>query len=124
MQTQIVNICSGLTFFRKQIVTSSTHRWFKLGLTLTAIAPFFLAFLSHPASKSSHTEGADLDGMAWGAVGQWVCVLSLLLYFASYYEQFSPISGSAVRSDSARRTRTAEEIQNSNDTSPLVSKNT
>lgn len=29
--------------------------------------------------------------MSWGAVGQWMCVLSLLFFFASYHFEFNQV---------------------------------
>ena len=53
------------------------HPRLKLFLNFTMMAPFFLAFIPHPATGA----GASIDAMSWGAVGQWSCVLSLLLFF-------------------------------------------
>jgi hypothetical protein len=62
-------------------------RWCKTVLTVLAISPFFIAFLPHPATGGSK----DLDDMTEGAIGQWICVLSLLFFFASYHVEFGPI---------------------------------
>ena len=77
----------------KTLPNNSKSRWCKLVLTAMAILPFLVAFLPHPATGGSK----DLDDMTEGAIGQWTCVLSLLLFFASYHVEFGPIrfSGTA-----------------------------
>lgn len=70
-------------------------RWCKIILTMTAISPFLIAFLPHPATGGSK----DLDDMTEGAIGQWTCVLSLLFFFASYHVEFRPIRFSGTASN-------------------------
>eukprot|EP00285_Hemiselmis_virescens_P006319 CAMPEP_0173400274 /NCGR_PEP_ID=MMETSP1356-20130122/47463_1 /TAXON_ID=77927 ORGANISM="Hemiselmis virescens, Strain PCC157" /NCGR_SAMPLE_ID=MMETSP1356 /ASSEMBLY_ACC=CAM_ASM_000847 /LENGTH=265 /DNA_ID=CAMNT_0014360169 /DNA_START=42 /DNA_END=836 /DNA_ORIENTATION=- len=72
----------------------------KIALTVTMLGPFFLAFIPHPATGA----GASIDAMSWGAVGQWCCVVSLLLFFGSYHIEFArtPQALSAARCGGSR----------------------
>ena len=71
----------------RTIRTDRKSCWFKTVLTISAISPFFISFIPHPASGGTGT----LDEMTEGAIGQWICVMSLLLYFASYQIEFNTI---------------------------------
>jgi hypothetical protein len=79
----------------KTLPNNCKSRWCKLILTVTAVSPFLLAFLPHPATGGSK----DLDDMTEGAIGQWTCVLSLLFFFASYHVEFGPIRFSGIASN-------------------------
>ena len=75
----------------RSLPNNSAARWLKTALTVTAISPFVISFMPHPASGGS----GNLDEMTDGAIGQWICVSSLLFYFASYQIEFSSIRNSA-----------------------------
>jgi hypothetical protein len=74
-----------LVWKTRSLPNNAGSRWFKTVLTFLAISPFLISFVPHPASGGS----GNLEEMTYGAIGQWICVLSLLLYFASYHFEFT-----------------------------------
>ena len=87
-------------FKSRTLPTSSSSRWLKCLLTITAVAPFFLAFVKHPATNVPGE--SDLNAMSVGAIGQWICVISLLSFFVSYYSEFSGIRRERVQRGGGR----------------------
>ncbi|EKX55260.1 hypothetical protein GUITHDRAFT_149743 [Guillardia theta CCMP2712] len=80
-------ITMDILLFRSHALPSSTFsKRLKLVLTFLMLAPFFLAFIPHPASSVGPKK--TVEEISYGAVGQWTCVGALLLYFASYHLEF------------------------------------
>jgi hypothetical protein len=73
----------------RTLPSTARSRAVKCALTLGMLAPIWHGLVRHPTRSSPGKHALTLDEMSWGAVGQWLGVLSLLAYFASYHVEFT-----------------------------------
>jgi hypothetical protein len=85
-----------LLFKSASVPSPPASKVLKVLLTLGMFGPIVIGMVRHPTVNAQGEETMTLDDMSWGAVGQWVGVLSLLSYFASYHFEFThpPLAGS------------------------------
>eukprot|EP00802_Teleaulax_amphioxeia_P011783 Tamp_11819.p1 GENE.Tamp_11819~~Tamp_11819.p1 ORF type:complete len:215 (+),score=24.01 Tamp_11819:704-1348(+) len=71
------------------VPSSRASKLLKLALTVGMFGPILVGLVRHPTVNAEGKQTMSLDDMSWGAVGQWLGVLSLLGYFASYHFEFA-----------------------------------
>jgi hypothetical protein len=78
-----------LLFKSASVPSPPASKVLKVLLTLGMFGPIVIGMVRHPTVNAQGEETMTLDDMSWGAVGQWVGVLSLLSYFSSYHFEFT-----------------------------------